>query len=52
MFSTDVSNNGVNEAGVYNEGLSSSRFPVVERTGLVVIKVLSKKSGRHKITSV
>ena len=33
MSNTDVSNNDVNEAGVYNEGLSPSRCPVVRTCG-------------------
>ena len=46
MFNTKVPNNGVNEAGVYIEGLSPGRCRPV------VIKLLSKKSGRLKIAFV
>ena len=51
MSNTKVSNDGVNEARVYNEVLSPGWCPVV-RTGPVVIKLLSEKSGRHKIIFV
>ena len=33
MSNTNVSNNGVNEAEVYNEGLSPGRYPVVRTRG-------------------
>ena len=33
MSNTNVSNNGVNEAGVYNEGLSPGRCPLVRTRG-------------------
>ena len=40
MPNTNVSNNGVNEAGVYNEGLSPGRCPVVRM----------RRPGRHQAT--
>ena len=40
MSNTNVSNNSVNEAGVYNEGLSPGRCPVVRTHG----------PGRHLAT--
>ena len=49
MSNTNVSNNDVNEAGVYTEGLLPSRCPVV-RT--VVIKLLYEKGGRYRIILV
>ena len=33
MSNTNVSNNGVNEAGVYNESLSPGRCPMVRTRG-------------------
>ena len=41
MLNTSVSNNGMNEGGVYNEGLSPGRFPVVRTPG----------PGRHQATA-
>ena len=40
MFNTNVSNNNVNEAGMYNEGLSPGRCPVVRTC----------RPGRHQTT--
>ena len=48
MSNTNVSNNSVCEAGVYNEGLPPGSCPVVKTRGPGVIKLLSEKSGRHK----
>ena len=48
MSNTNVSNNSVNETGVYTEGLSPGSCPVVKTRGPGVIKLLSEKSGRHK----
>ena len=45
----NVSNNGVNEAGVYNEVLAPDRCSAV-RTCFK--KLLSKKGGRYKIMFV
>ena len=40
ISNTNVSNDGVNEAGVYNKGLSPDRCPVVRTRG----------HGRHQAT--
>ena len=47
MSSTNVSNNGVNDAGVYIEGV-----PWLGRVDPVFIKLLSKRSGQRKIIFV
>ena len=38
MSNTDISNNGVNEAGVYNEALAPSRCRGLGRAGPIIIK--------------
>ena len=48
MSNTNISNNSVNETGVYTEGLSPGSCLVVKTRGSGVIKLLSEKSGRQK----
>ena len=49
---TNISNNGLNEAGVYNESLLPAAVPWLGCAGPVVIKLLSEKRGRNKIIFV
>ena len=43
MSNTNVSNNGVNEAGVYNESLSPGRCHMVRMHGLDRHQVVARK---------
>ena len=45
MSNTNVSNNGMNEAGMYNEGLLPDRYLAVRSVDTVAIKLQSEKSG-------
>ena len=45
MSNRNVSNNGMNEAGMYNEDLLPDRYLVIRSVDPVVIKLQSKKSG-------
>ena len=50
MSNRNVSNNGMNEAGVYKEGLSPGRCPVVMTRGPGCHQATArKKSRQHKL---